>query len=185
MDIPSLIHGNALLLGALAVAMIVLVNYQKGLTYRECVFAEFAKARASNALETHLPITLPRIGRIPSPSQLGRPLTREAHAADFIGTIDATPREIISNVRPPFQPNLTSTAKYRILDGETYWAHSQWAEIYQHEGESWQTHAILFPTGDATDVYVHVEAPPTDPDRHTEGEQLAGDAHGRFSKAWS
>jgi hypothetical protein len=185
MDIPALIHGNALLLGALAVVMIVLVNYQKGLTYREAVVTEFAKARVFSALETVLPVTLPRIGRIPSPSQLDRPLTREAHADDFVGTIDATPREIVSTVRPPFQPNLTSTAKYRVLDGQTVWAHSQWAEIYRQDGQDWQTHLILFPAGNATDVYVHVEAPPTDPERHTEGEQLLGDAHGRFSEAWN
>lgn len=189
MNVPDLIYGEPLLLAALAAGMVVLVHYQRGLTYREVVVLEYLKARLFDALDAKA-------------TKHGRPLAREAHAGDFVTTIDATPREIVNRTRPPFQPNLTSTAKFRILgvdetrsdssadgtsgpvNGDVEWAHSQWASHYEHEGDAMQTHLVLFTDGTETAVYAHVEAPPTDPERHTEGEQLHGDAHERFADAY-
>jgi len=158
---------------ALAVVLRIGIAYQRGLSYREVVAIEWMKTHGAR----HFNAWLTR--------RFDRPLTQEAHTEDFIGVIEATPREIVSGVRPPFQPNLFSTAKYRTHDDNAEWAHSQWAEYYDRDGEPWQTHVYLFPVDGQTAVYAHTEPSVTDPDAHEGGEQQrAGDVDGRFVEAW-
>lgn len=47
---------------------------------------------------------------------LGRPLVREKGARDFIGTVEASDNEFESAIMPPYQRNLTSTRKYRLVN---------------------------------------------------------------------
>jgi len=172
MDVPELIYSEPLLATALAAVLVALVHYQRGLAYREVVALEYLKARVFDALDAQA-------------TKHGRPLAREVHADDFVTTIDATPREIVRQIRPPAQPNLTSTAKFRIIDGDVEWAHSQWAIRYDHDGDAMQTHVVLFTNGTETAVYAHVEPSVTTPEDHTEGEQLHGDAHSKFADAYA
>lgn len=173
-DVPEAIYSNPALLAALTVALLAIAHYSRGLAYREVVALETLKAYAFRALD-------------PLASRRGRPLTTEAHDADFITTLNAGPRAVVTSIRPPFAPNLTSTAKYRTApDGDVQYAHSQWREVYDRDGDRFQTHGYLFPApdGTSTDVYAHVEAPPEEPEEHTDGEQVNGDAHQRFADAY-
>lgn len=172
-DIPEYIYSEPILLAALAAIMGLAVHYQRGLTYREVTTAETLKVSLFKRLDGVA-------------SDYGRPLAREIAEEDFVTTVDATPRELVSEVRPPFEPNLTSTAKFLEADGHREWAHSQWAHRYEHSGREMQTHIVLFTRPErGTAVYAHVEASITDPEEHTEGEQLHGDVHQRFADAFT
>ena len=175
-DVPELIYGNPLLLAGLAAVLVLLVNYQKGLSYREVVVLSYLKVGVFAALDAVA-------------SRYGRSLATEAHDEDYLTTLDVPPRTIVRKVRPPAQPNLTSTAKYRTANDDAadrQWAHSQWAIRYDRDGEPWQTHVYLFTNPDgSTDVYAHVERSVTDPEGHTEGKQINGDHHQRVADAYT
>jgi len=168
-DIPALIYDNPLAVAVLTGLLIIAVYYMRTLSYRETVVAEFVKARAFVALN-------------PVASRRGRPLIREAKEADYVDTLDATPREIVRQVRPPFQPNLLSTAKYRRLNGGRDWAHSQWAAYH---GDGLQTHLMIYDNGNGRcDIYAHVESDVRSPAAHTDGDQRPGDADGIFREEY-
>jgi len=186
-DVPAVIFDDPVLVALLAVVLRAGIAWQRGLTYREVIVLESAKRNIARTLERLLPITLPLLGwTIPSPAQAGRALTREAHVADHVTTVDASPREIVRAIRPPFQPNLFSTSKYRVANDSVEWAHTQWAIYYDHDGDPWKTHIYFFVVGPETAVYAHTEPSEATPEAHTRGgEQLPGDAHGKFAEVYN
>lgn len=165
---------NPALLAALTGAIIVLVHYQRGLSYREVVGLQWLTTLVFPAVNAKA-------------AERGRPLIREKGPAgedpDYVETLPVGPREVIRELRPPFEPQLLSTAKYRTGEnGGREWIHSQW--VYYHD-DGHQTHVYLFTNGGETDVYAHVEPAVTVPTEHHLGDQQPGDARGAYRSALS
>ena len=117
----------------------------------------------------------------PAASVLGRPLIREKGGRDYIGTVEATDNEFESAIMPPYQRNLTSTRKYRIIDGERQWADGSF--VYDPDDTDWQHHVFIFPEEVGEDgtvkklaVYGHKEkSAEKDPVGHVSDPQEPGD----------
>jgi len=168
--VVSFLQQNPELVAILTVVMLVLVQYQRTLTYSEVVKYTRLKQKLAVLLDSY------------SRKHLNRPLVREKGRLDFVERVDMTPREFVKRVSPPFEPNLTSNVKYRVRDDvrEKEFVHSQWAYIYEKDGERKQTHLYLYAKGDTVDVFVHVETPVTSPIGHLENPQEHGDADGKY-----
>jgi hypothetical protein len=175
-DIPEAVYSSPALLGILVVAVAAALHWQAGLSYREYITAHRLKCYVFSILD-------------PWATKHGRPLLRVKGPADqsneFVTTVTKPPREVARRLHGPFETHLVATAKGRERTTRTgkyfQWSHSQWVTFYEIDGEEWQTEVYLFSNGvNTTDVYAHAEPAVTDPQRHTEGQQLPGDAHGHF-----
>jgi len=158
---------------ALAAIIILLVHYQRGLAYREVIAIERLRQWVFPLLDARA-------------TAKGRPLLTERDPpredADHIATLSAPPRAIVRDLRAGgFEPQLLSTVKYYVIDGQRTVAHSQWA--FYHDDDQ-QTHVYLFVDGEETHVYAHVEPAVFLPDAHHGGEdQQAGDTRGVVADA--
>lgn len=169
---------NPVLLVALASLIVLGVHYQRGLSYREYITAHRVKCLVFQVLD-------------PLARKRGRPLvhTKGYNDGEHVRTPSMSPREVAEKIRPEFSPHLIASAKRRNLpDGSFEFAHSQWVQLYEHDGREFQTEVFLFPSKRSpggTDVYVHVEPAVTSPRAHLSGEQYDGDVHDRFVDAWT
>lgn len=178
-DIPEFIYSHPALLAILVVVVAALVQAQAGLSYRQYIAAHRAKCYVFSILD-------------PVATKHGRPLVHVKGPADqdeeFDRTIQEPPARVAKRLHGPFETHLVASAKgreQRTATGKRFqWTHSQWVQIYQHEGQAWQTEVYLFKRGGWTDVYVHVEPAVIRPEAHTDGQQLDGDAHGKFAEVY-
>lgn len=113
----------------------------------------------------------------PFADALGRPLIREAHDRDYMYTVAKDSDTVERALHPQYQRNLSSTKKYRMLEGDRQWASGSW--VYDPEDTDWQHHVYLFDEGSYneshTAIYGHKEASVDDPSEHTSGGQIGGD----------
>jgi hypothetical protein len=111
-------------------------------------------------------------------SPLGRPLVTECHDEDYAFTANVNADKVEWAITERYQRNLTSTRKYRVIDGEREWADGSW--VYDPDDTEWQHHVYLFDNGDGTcDVYGHKEpSAEFDPYGHVTADQLHGDPDG-------
>lgn len=181
-DIPSAVYDRPALLAILLVAVAAAVHWQAGLSYREYILAHRLKCYLFSILN-------------PAATRHGRPLVRTKGPAgqsdEFVTTVKKPPRAVARRLHGPFETHLVATAKarerlrpdpYDYPTKELQFAHSQWVTFYDIDGERWQTEVYLFERSHWTDVYAHAEPAVTDPQNHTEGRQLPGDAHGKFAE---
>ena len=101
---------NPLALGALTVAILAIVQYVRTLSYREVVGAQWAATKLFPVLD---PLAKKR---------LSRPLTREKWMPekdpDYLATLTFSARAVAGKLRSDgFDPQLLSTAKYRVRNG--------------------------------------------------------------------
>lgn len=205
-DFVEMIRSNAAFLAVLCAAIGVVVKYQRGLNYREARAAHVTKSRAFAFLES-LPARATVPGFVPvlggksvplNPDELGRSLINEKGYRDeedeYEGTLDATPKEVVKTIWPPFGPHMVATTKRRVTPHGSQLSFLQLRyvhpERYQRDGdeelEKIQTEVYLFDNGDGTtDVYVHVETVVEDPEGHLTDKQVAGDEFGAFWEAYN
>lgn len=109
---------------------------------------------------------------------LGRPLIFECHDDDYFATAQAESDKVEVALFLQFQRNLTSTRKYRTVDGDRDWADGSW--VYDPDDTEWQLHVYLFDNGDGTtDLYAHKEtSAEKDPYGHVTDPQTHGDPDG-------
>jgi len=173
-DLPSVVYEDPRLLAGLTVTIVAVLWASRGLSTRQYLVLHRRKCRLFARLD-------------PLARRLGRPLVRTMDsppgAADYVTTVDQTPREVITRLRPTFSPHLVATAKRRTTKTGTQWAHSQWSTMYGRDGDRWQTEVYLFRNGAETHIYAHAERAVTAPRAHTQGPQQAGDAHDRLADA--
>ena len=111
----------------------------------------------------------------PYTRQYGRPLIFECHDEDYFATAKATADEVELAIASLYQRNLTSTRKYRFIEGERDWADGSW--VYDPDDTDWQHHVYLFENDDGTsDLYGHKEkSAEKDPLGHVMDAQEHGD----------
>lgn len=160
-------------LGVAVLAAVIgaIVKWQRGLSYREVVTLQTIANRLYPVLDLVA-------------SRYGRPLTRRKRHPDrdpdFYDSLPVSPREFVREIRPPFQPQLLSTAKWRREAGAKRFIHSQW--VYYHD-DGQQTHVYLWAVDGGVEVYAHVEPSVRVPDKHHLGDQESGDARGALADA--
>lgn len=103
---------------------------------------------------------------------LGRATIQEVPTEDHIATVEASPDEVEELISPPFQRNLLSTRKYRVLseeNGGRQYAVGSW--VLDPEDTDWQQHIYLFPSpGGGAEVYGHLEPSVRQPAEHVDPE---------------
>jgi len=109
---------------------------------------------------------------------LGRNLIFECHDEDYMYTVAKDSDAVERGLYPQYKRNLTSTRKYRMVDGERQWTSGSW--VYDPDDTEWQHHVYLFDTGSYneahTDIYGHKEASAAnDPSAHHRSWQEHGD----------
>jgi hypothetical protein len=109
---------------------------------------------------------------------LGRPLVAEKGRADYVCTVEADTDKVEVAVMARYQRNLTSTRKYRVIEGDRDWAVGSF--VHDPEDTDWQHHVYLFDNDDGTtDVYAHKETSAEhDPYGHVTDPQVHGDPDG-------
>jgi len=109
---------------------------------------------------------------------LGRPLVFECHDQDYFATAKVNSDKVENAIYPYYQRNLTSTRKFRLVDGTREWADGSY--VHDPDDTEWQHHVYLFDNGDGTtDLYGHKEkSAEADPYGHVTGKQIHGDPDG-------
>jgi len=109
---------------------------------------------------------------------LGRPLVFECHDEDYFTTAEVNGDKVEAALHTRYQRNLTSTRKYRVIDGERDWANGSY--VVDPDDTEWQHHVYIFDNGDGTtDVYGHKEtSAEKDPYGHVTDKQYHGDPLG-------
>lgn len=172
-NIPELILGHPLLSTALVVAVLAVVNYQAGLSYREFRLLHILKCRLFALMD-------------PWARKRGRPLVKTKagppDAPEYVTTVTATPRAVAQTISGAFGPHLLATAKRRQTVDGPQWSHSQWRQTHD---DGRQTEVYLFPFGGGgTVVYAHVETQVEDPEGHLTDDVTPGDGRGAFKTAF-
>jgi hypothetical protein len=172
-SLPNLILSDPLLTGAVTVAVLALVAWQRTLTYSEYLGAHRIKTIVFRVLD---PIFRRR----------GRPLIRwkkyNKNDAEYVRWTPESPRKVGKIIQSDFTPHLIATAKYRDIPRGTQPAHSQYRQLHD---DGAQTELILFAGIDGgTDVYAHVETSVEDVEGHLTDKQFQGDARAAFKQAY-
>lgn len=108
----------------------------------------------------------------------------EKGPADYVTTVHADSDVVEETLMPPYQRNLLSARKYRVVDGRRQYACGSFVidGIEGPHGYAEQHHVYLFeaPNG-GTDVYAHRETSVTEGAEHlTDSNQEHGDPHVLF-----
>lgn len=108
----------------------------------------------------------------------GRPTIKEKPDAEQFATTPVDSDTVEVALADRYQRNLTSTRKYRMVDGERQWAEGSW--VYDPEDVDWQHHIYLFGREDGgTDLYGHREpSAEQKPAEHVSGVHIDGDPDG-------
>mgnify|MGYP006866529151 CR=1 FL=1 len=164
-DIPDLIFSEPWAVAVLTAIVLLVLAWQRTLSYTEYRIANDAKYALFSLLDGWA-------------SKRGRPLIREKgwaeSSAEFVTTVDGDVRSVFATLRAAgFSPHLLATTKVRrTTDGREIPADAQLVFIH---GNGQQTEAYLFGHQQGVDVYSHTEAAVYDPRGHVTDAQQAGD----------
>jgi hypothetical protein len=168
MPLADLILADPTLVSALAALLGAVLWLVRGLGPRQAVVLDAGRRALWRLLH-------------PLASRLGRPLLRDKtdRRDEFIASVDADRRALLRVLwRHGFRWNVTSTVKYRRVDGDRQFALSV---VHRKRFDAdWQQDVHIFRNADnGWDVYGHWEPSVTDPTDHVGGgQQVAGDPEG-------
>ncbi len=163
-ELPALFT-DPLVFAALTVAIMVVVLWQRTLTWEE--YSRF------HALKLRV---LPLVNKHTTLFVVSRKGGRED--AEYLGTDDRSVKDVFAELRSAgFSPHLVNALKVRphpTGSGNQYTA----AHLVYTHSDGTQTEAYLFDAPDGTDLYGHHEPGVVNADKHLDGPQTDGDPRG-------